>query len=327
VSPGHPRASWFGDAAVRVGDDVDGGLNLASFGSGQGQESPDPVQKIIELATLRFGVHNRTMSVRPGTAGADTVLVDQSGYQFEMRTMVTLALAVPPGSDKFYSTIIGQVDAAVAIADAPPIPSLSDDELEQQVRIRLAPESIRQTMNVAYARPVTTGLVAVLCADNSLEIRYLTEDLLAGRDTAALYNAAFRTVMAEPLVSNEEHSPGIRMLVGDSVFAASKAIGMGSLIGAELPPAPFGVVFGVPYGNVIFAHVVTGRESIPVIGRLANLVNAEASDDAPGGWVSPLTYFWRGTNIEPIGFPGTDGRVHVMASGKFGEMLEVFPQD
>jgi hypothetical protein len=180
-------------------------------------------------------------------------------------------------------------------------------------------------MDVAYARQVTAGVVAVLCVDHTLAIRYLTDDLLVGRDTVALYNAGFRTVMAEPLVSNEEYSAGIRMLVGDSVFTASKAIGMGSLVGSQLPPAPFGVVFGVPYGNVIFAHVVTGRESIPVIGRLANLVNAEASDDAPGGWVSPLTYYWRGSSIEAIGFPGADGRVHVMASGKFAEMLDEFP--
>ena len=455
----------------------------------------DPVEKIVQLAMLRFGVHNLNVSVKFGSGGPDAILVDHDGREYPMHNLVAHASTVPPNSDQFYQAIMAHVDAVVngtppptpfpsaptqypppagpfpgapvtftddrfALTEAPhvfpdapsaypglpqtyaeappplpfpglpgafpnptpyppqsvpgypapppsggtwntpplaaypppqpmamplaPPPSLQlpagpsaalppttmplaavpptapqptglqfpppqstgaqypppqpsglqfpppqavampapppQDPLLSLARIRLVPESARQVASIGYARPISSGLLAVLSTQTAPDI-YLTDEFLEGRNITELFDAAFGNTMAEPFDANEEVAPGVRALAGDSPFTASKAVGMGLLLGRDLPPARLGVVFGAPNRHVLYVHVVTGPDLIHAVNALANLVVANATDDASGGALSNLTYYWTEAGIEPIGFPNGDGKVQIEATGAFGRML------
>ena len=448
----------------------------------------DPIEKIVQLAMLRFGVHNLNVSVQFGSGGPDAILVDHDGREYPMHNLVAHALTVPPNSDQFYQAIMAHVDAVVtgsppptpfpsapaqfpspampfpsapvtftddrfalteaphvfpeapagypnaspAYAEAPtPFPGLPEpfpdtpqrpafpeaaptgypgppaapqsppgwtnapppavypppqpsglqfppatafpapqpsalqlppgpstamqfpppqpvvmpspppqmqapqmqapqmqappmqppqDPLLSLARVRLVPESARNLAHIAYARPISAGLLAVLSTQTAPDI-LLTDEFLEGRNVTELFDAAFGNTMAEPFDANQEVAPGVRALAGDSPFTASKAVGMGLLIGRDLPRAPLGVVFGAPNRHQLFVHIVTGPDLIHAVNALANLVVANANDEAPGGVLSNLTYYWTEAGVEPIGFPNAEGKVQIEATGAFGRML------
>lgn len=297
---------------------------MALFGRRRSQDSEpddDPVQNIIDLALLRFSVHGVQVTELPGAEGANAILVDEDGTQFPLATLIAVALPLPPQSDEFMEAVMRHVDSAVESLEAPDVAMIPQAEFLERARVRISPQSISETLSVSYARPVAPGLIAILCLDSPSSIAYLSDGMVEGRDVAAVFDAGFRNVMAEPLDTVEEVAPGIHALVGDSLFTASKAIGMKFITGSVLPEAPYGVVFGIPHRHLIFVHVVTGPESVSAIGEVAKLVAAQATDDAPGGPLSSTTYFWRDNVWEPIGFPGSDGGIRIEASGLFADML------
>ena len=291
---------------------------MALFG---GRSEPDPIDSIVQLAAMRFGAHGLTVSALAGTAGAETVFVDQSGRQFPLHNLVSRVIMVPAGTAEFTDAVISHVDAVIAAASAPSPTELPDDQLLQRVRIRLVPESIRQTMSVAYARPFAPGLIVVLCVDNPTDISFLTDELLAGRDTPALFNAGFLNVLAEKTDAVYEPAPGVQVILGDSFFTASKVVGMARLAGTELPAAPRGVVFGVPHRHLVYAHVVTGPGLIPAVNAIASLVGGNATPEAPGGPISNKIYFWRDGVVDEIGSADPDGSVRVTPSERFVQVL------
>ena len=389
---------------------------MASFG---GYSDPaDPIEKIVQLAMLRFGVHNLEVALQYGTKGPDAILVDHDGREYALHGLISHALQVPVDSPPFYQAIMSHVDAIVtgtppppvfpgnpvpqSFSDAPapqyPPPALSggmptafpgtqapggfpppaspftgpqsappfnpfggaeqappfngapayaaelpppafssppptqfppaappppapNDPLLPVVRVRLVPEALLESINLRYARPFSSGLVSILGVNNNPGSPYLTDDVLQGRDVDALFNAGYGNLMGEPFDAVSDVAPGVRLFAGDSPFTASKAIGLSLLVGRDLPPAPYGVVFGVPHQHLLYVHVVTGTELIHAVNALATLVVSNATPDVPGGVLSNLTYFWNGGVVEPIGFPNTEGKVQIVATGAFGQMV------
>jgi len=384
---------------------------MASFG---GYSDPaDPIDKIVQLAMLRFGVHNLQVSLQYGTKGPDAVLVDENGREYPLRGLISHAMMVPPNSDQFYQAIMSQADAIAtgappppvfpgnpvpetfagdapqfpppalgggmpapfpttppaapqaapftgatqmppfagapqpppftgelpaatfsapppaafssppptAFPAAPPPPPAPNDPLLPVVRVRLVPETLLESMSLQYARPFSSGLVSILGVTNNPSTPFLTDQDLQGRDVDALFNAGYGNLMAEKFDAVSDVAPGVRLFAGDSPFTASKAIGMSMLIGSELPRAPYGIVFGVPHQHLLYVHVVSGSDLIHAVNALATLVVSNATPDVPGGVLSNLTYFWNGGVVEPIGFPNTEGKVQIVATGAFGQML------
>jgi hypothetical protein len=400
---------------------------MASFG---GYSDPaDPIEKIVQLAMLRFGVHNLQVSLKYGTKGPDAVLVDENGREYPLRGLIAHAMQVPPNSDQFYQAIMSHADAIATGAPPPPVfpgnpppqyaldeapqfpppsltggmpgpfpgvppasalqgpppdspftgplstppfnfapptnpaanpftgatpvspfsgapqapastgelppafsappppaplpppPPVPSDPLMAVVRVRLVPDTLLESVSLQYARPFSSGLVSVLSVHNNPGGPFLTDDALQGKDIDALYNAGYGNLMGEQFDAVSDVAPGVRLFAGDSPFTASKAIGMSLLVGRDLPPAPYGVVFGVPHQHLLYVHVVTGKELIHAVNALATLVVSNATPDVPGGVLSNLTYFWNGGVVEPIGFPNTEGKVQIVATGAFGQMV------
>jgi hypothetical protein len=380
---------------------------MASFG---GYSSPaDPIEKIVQLAMLRFGVHNLEVALQYGTKGPDAILVDPDGREYPLRGLISHAMQVPVDSPMFYQAIMSHVDAIATGAPPPPVfpgnpapkapieapqfppPTLSGgmpagspgaqppsafpppsspftgpqsappfsaapqaspptgelpptafsappppqftappppppppaavDPLSSVVRVRLVPDTFLDSMSLSYARPFSSGLVSILSVNNNPANPFLTDDALQGRDLDALFNAGYGNLMAEQFDAVSDVGPGVRLFAGDSPFTASKAIGLSLLIGRDLPAAPYGIVFGVPHQHLLYVHVVTGSELIHAVNALATLVVSNATPDVPGGVLSNLTYFWNGGVVEPIGFPNTEGKVQIVATGAFGQMV------
>lgn len=287
----------------------------------RGRSNVDPLEGIIQLAVVRFRARGLNVFTMPGTSGAETVLIDQTGRQFPLHNLVAHAITKPWGSEDLVDAVVAHVDAVIAAASAPPPSDLPDDQLLQRVRIRLMPEGIRRTMSVNYARPFAPGLIVVLCVDNPTDISFLTDDLLAGRDVAALFNAGFLNVLAEPTDAVHEPAPGVQTILGDSFFTASKVVGMSRLVGTELPAAPRGVVFGVPHRHLLYAHVVAGPGLIPAVNAIATLVAGNATQDAPGGPISTKIYYWRDGVVDEIGSADPDGVVRMAPSERFVQVM------
>jgi hypothetical protein len=275
----------------------------------------------VMLAGIRFGAHGIATTVMPGTSGVDTVLVDDTGQQFPLQNLISALVSVSPQTDEFHERLIGHVDAVVEGMAGPPITELSDEDWEQRVRIRLLPESARVDLPANYAQQVVPGLIAVLCIDSPRSVAFVADPHLEGRNVRALFDAGFRSVMAEPVDENEEIAPGIRVIAGSSMFIATKMIGIRSLIGSVIPDAPFGVIIGVPHRHLIVVHVLTGAASAPVIGQLAGIVAAQANDEAPGGPLSNAVYYWRDDVFEPIGGPDETGKIHIWPTDRLMTVL------
>jgi len=201
-------------------------------------------------------------------------------------------------------------------------PELSADEMQSRVRVRILPTDLAAHLGLDYAREVAPGLVASLCVDFPDHVESLPSVAVAAHDEQALFSAGFLNTMAEKLDLVSELEPGIYQLVGDSVFTASKVLGMDRLYGNALPAAPNGVLFGIPHRHLIIAHVLEGAEAIQAVTTISSAVAHFADDEGTGGPLSTDTYFYRDGLIDVVSTQDAEGKTHVNGSGRFGLALQ-----
>jgi hypothetical protein len=257
--------------------------------------------------------------VKPGTAGFETELVDTDGRVYNLQPLFQRVSSLPPAG--INPLVVEYIDALVDALGGPPSTELTDEQLLERIRVRLQPEGIAKEPGFSYARPVTTGLVAVLCIDHPATIEYVNDEFLVGRNVVQLFNAGFTNVMAEPIEHTSEPMPGITRFIGD-LFTATKALGMSQLIGSVLPAAPHGVLFAIPHRQVLFAHVLTGATAIQAVDDLGVLVRGNIGEDAPGGVLAPYIFYWRDSVIDVVAGFTAEGKLQVDGSGRFGTRLQ-----
>ena len=198
---------------------------------------------------------------------------------------------------------------------------MSREELLAAVRVRLLHESGIEFFGIDYASRIGSDLIAVLCVDLPDTVEYLTNETVALHGARPLFDAGYRNVMAEKIDVIEELSPSVKILVGDSFFTASKALGMSQLAGTVLPAAPHGMLFGVPHRHMIIAHAVDGENSVEAMSLLSKAVAHYAGQDGVGGPISTSTYFFHDGVIDLASLVGDDGTFHVLGSSRFGEKV------
>jgi hypothetical protein len=288
----------------------------------EGDRSRAFLQAIIDMAVFRFGELGWTVAVAEGTSGMGTELEAANGNRYPLHILMARAAAAPREEVAKLVTdhVTALVDAANEMALALPTAELSNAQWRELVRVRIMPREAATAIAATYPRPVADDLVVMLCLDYPTHVSFLGDGSFGTQNLDELAAVGLASVMAEPIDSVTEVEPGIWMIEGESPYIASKVLDLGALVGTVLPDAPYGVVFAVPHRRAILAHVVTGADSMQEAARLATMAVANSGDEAPGGGLSPLGFFWHGGTIDVAARRRGDGTV--LFQGRFGDLME-----
>jgi len=276
------------------------------------------VDEVRETAIGRFAKHGLAARVQEGTSGLDTVLVVGDSRIYPLYYLTTHLMSGDLSDVEQY--VSAHVDGLVDADNAPDVRALSDADWLELVRVRLVPEYVAHGVQARYAQQTVGELVVVICVDYPTHLSYVSDAALGGRDPLALAALGLASVMDEPVPPAVEIDPGIWLIDDESPYTATKALGMASLVGGVLPAAPQGVLFGLPHRHALLAAPV-GPEVVQTVKTMMSLIIGSAVDSAPGGPLSTSLYYWHEGDFERVGFVADDGGVHIVAAGRFGEVL------
>ncbi|MFB2583747.1 hypothetical protein [Herbiconiux liukaitaii] len=124
---------------------------------------------------------------------------------------------------------------------------------------------------------------------------------------------------AEPVDRRFEPFPGIEVIVGDSLFTASKAANLPAVLGS----APWGTLFTVPHRHMLVALPITGPETIGAVQQLvAYTVQIVGDGLVPGGVISPDVHFSRDGIVSRVSSTTPDGRITLHVDARLQHALE-----
>ncbi|MDR6970765.1 hypothetical protein [Leifsonia shinshuensis] len=210
------------------------------------------------------------------------------------------------------------------VAQGEPSPAeLSADELRRQVRTRILPggEGRPNEPTFRYARPFTDELIVALCVDFPTTIHFINDshidDLALSLDE--LYAYGQLNTDQEPVGEHFEPAPGIHVIVGDSLFTASKAANLPAVLGA----APLGTLFTLPHRHILIAAPITGPETLAAVEHLVNLTQQVLSGGPPpGGVISADVLFSRNRQVSRVSSMDEHGEVSIVVDDRLQEALE-----
>jgi hypothetical protein len=256
----------------------------------------------------------------------DVYLLGPDAERYFLHTLVETCQTLP--DDEWAGYIAFHFRQHFEGMRAPAAAELTEPALLTQVRTRLQPDAvIDPALTTTYARPFADNLVVHLCRDLPTTVETLTDQTVESRDLDLLYQAGQRNTDAEPFESEEIPVTGtnaITTLQGESFFIASKALNMKKVVDTVLGDAAHGVVFSVPHRHLLMLHPVTNLQSTVAVRDMVGYTLGQA-DEAPGGNISPHTFFWYGgrvqqiTRIDPV-----EKSIMIESRGMFGEALSRF---
>lgn len=280
---------------------------MAWFGRRSKDEEGSADAALAGLTTTAFAQADVAIVAAEGEPGSE-VLVDDQGRRFPLASLYELTegldeAEIAPAIDGWVATVLA-AEAATTTVPA--------DQLDDRIRTRLVADGVAADAHPRWA--FGPGVSIVLMVDHDTAVRKLTDEELAGADIEALFARGQQHVDAEPITQRVEVRPGVTLLAGDSLFTATRALDMAHLVRTELGgEAPYGVVFGIPNRHQIVLHTVRDADVVTAVGEVARVTQALASDDAPGGPLSPLAWFWRaGGRAVPVSRTTDDGRIAIV---------------
>ena len=127
------------------------------------------------------------------------------------------------------------------------------DELRQRVRTRIIPADLAANPHLSYARPFPGGLALALCLDFPNTVTTVSNGHLEKYPLSIdeLYHYGQINTDNEPI---DEHGPcgPFTGIAGESLFIASKAAHIASLVSTLRIDAPHGLLFAIPDRSVLF---------------------------------------------------------------------------
>ena len=295
---------------------------MALFGKKKPKENREGLEAIMVVTAFsiaRLKALGIEAEVKPGTTGHETELLDAEGRTFALQPLFARVASLPPA--EINPLVVAYIDELVDAFGGPTTAELTDEQLLERIRVRIQPAAIAQQPGFSYARPYASDLAVVLCIDHPATIEYVDDEFLVGRNVVQLFNAGFVNVMNEPLEHVSEPVKGVTRLIGD-LFTATKALGIGQLVGSVLPAAPHGVLFTIPHRQVLFAHAVSGPATVQAVDDLGVLLRGNIGEDAPGGALGTSIYYWRDSVVDVVASFDAEGKLHVDGSGRFGTRLQ-----
>jgi hypothetical protein len=213
-------------------------------------------------------------------------------------------------------------------ANSPSITELTADELRRDVRSRILAEVLDDLpISLSYGRPVSAGLVEALCIDFPETIIWIDGEKIGdlALPVDELFDHGRINTRAEPIDFEEDVTAGIRAFGGGSLFIASKALSIESILHERGTPTPHGVVFAIPHRQQLLYAVPKDSsvlESINALLHITTFAATQQSESLPGGLLSQAIYFVKNGVIQEIGGPDPEtGELRVIADGPFADML------
>ena len=132
--------------------------------------------------------------------------------------------------------------------------SITDpDELRQRVRTRIIPADLAADPHLSYARPFPGGLALALCLDFPNTVTTVTNEHLDKYPLSLdeLYHWGQINTDNEAIDEHTVCGP-FTGIAGESLFIASKAAHIASLVSTLRIDAPHGLLFAIPDRSVLF---------------------------------------------------------------------------
>ncbi len=214
-------------------------------------------------------------------------------------------------------------DSLMSRVSASEIEKLTADQLRQRVRTRLlnASDVEHDQSTLRYAREFSSDLVLSLCLDFPDTVVILSDENVRGLalDVDELFVFGQHNTDREPVTERFQPAPGLNVVVGDSLFTASKAANLPALLGA----ARFGTLFTVPQRHLLIALPITGADASmaleQMIGATTNMLSA---GPVPGGILSPNVHFSRGGHVDCVSSIDEGGRISLLMSEGLQKALD-----
>nr|WP_237500036.1 immunity 49 family protein [Streptomyces sp. SID8379] len=174
----------------------------------------------------------------------------------------------------------------------------SAEELLERTCLRLvAPGAVPADMadGFGYLRGVADGLNLALALDAPTSVRLLTDADVERAGADALWAAAERNLVREPVRCEEvrlDGHPVLYSVYGDSPFVSTKALILPELVaeatGKRMPEA--GALVVVPTRHLLAFHPIVDGSAVDAVNDLATYA-FKAHEDGPGS-LSPRVYWW-----------------------------------
>ncbi|MBO1331906.1 immunity 49 family protein [Streptomyces sp. VRA16 Mangrove soil] len=174
----------------------------------------------------------------------------------------------------------------------------SAEELLERTVLRLVPPGTvpaEAADGYTYLRGVAEGLNLALALDAPTSVRLLTDADVERAGADALWAAAERNLVREPVRHEEvrlDGHPVLYSVYGDSPFVSTKALILPELIaeatGRRMPMA--GALVVVPTRHLLAFHPIVDGSAVDAVNDLATYA-VKAHEDGPGS-LSPRVYWW-----------------------------------
>lgn len=285
--------------------------------------------------TLEQGAQFRSLVQRSfAENGAEVVVfadhVQGDGQQFGLANLAAACRAASRGTRDWPELITVHVRRIIETSAAPnPLETLSQEDVAARAYLRLLdkhslpPESATA---YSYGRSVADSIVELIAFDEPEVVRYLRDEDLARFDAEALRLAALANLIAAPI---DDHrvlaGPGgeqIHIVVGESVYIASKLIVFRDVLRRTMGEREFpdGVLVAAPLRHQLAFHPVDDAHAAAALNALAGFAASGYGEGA--GALTPFVYWWKDGSLEQLSFAEDDGRLSLIISPAFAEVLE-----
>lgn len=294
------------------------------FGRGKQAEPDGPPDETFPFFTVeqagRFREHARQGFAEAGlevTVYADH-LVDNSGRQFGLANVAAVCHNADRGEREWRALTATHAARIVRGMDAPsPFETMSRAELLAATYLRVMPTADLAPVRVDYSRTVADGISEVLNVDlPETVVTYLDEHVEELGPLEDLRRAGLANLRRVPIDEHQRvaapQGAALDVVMGDSVFTASKLLVLDELLG-EMGVTDVdenGVLVVAPFRNQLAFHAIRDATALPAINGLA--LFAQLGHDGSPGPVSPHVFWWRHGEFRRITEQGPDGvQVHV----------------
>ncbi|WP_306319319.1 MULTISPECIES: immunity 49 family protein [unclassified Streptomyces] len=288
-------------------------------------EAPDPQLPMLatpQAERLRALVAEHVRARYGAESGfvLDGDAVKRAGHVFPLANLARRCGAAP---DADWSELVDAHFAALADASRG---GEDAEELLARTCLRLVPTDTGADAvdGARYPREVAEGLRLALALDGPDSVRLLTDEDVARAGADALWEAAGRALIREPMRHEEVRLDGHPVLYsayGDSHFVASKAVVLPEVVaevtGRRMPDA--GALVAVPTRHLLAFHPIVDGSAADAVNDLATYaVRAHAEGS---GALSPRVYWWHEGRLTSL--TAIDDETRTIEQRPPGELVDV----